>query len=204
MLPGTRPPGYAGRSIFETGRAGQPMLPAPSPTKASAMPSLSPDAATDEAVSAALARHGHRPGPLLPVLHDVQETLGCIPPAAVGRIAQALNLSRAEVHGVITFYHHFRSTPAGNHVVRICQAEACQSMGAAALTAHAERTLGCGQHATTADGAVTLEPTYCLGLCALAPSLSIDDDVHARMTPAKFDKLVAALHRADVAAQETP
>lgn len=146
----------------------------------------------ETAVAGALERHGKRPGPLLPVLHDVQESLGCIPPEAVGPIAQALNLSRAEVHGVITFYHHFRSKPAGNHVVSVCQAEACQSMGAAALTAHAQRTLGCGLHETTADGAFTLEPTYCLGLCAMSPALSIDEDVHARLTPAKFDQLIAA------------
>jgi formate dehydrogenase subunit gamma len=159
---------------------------------------------TEAAVERALARHEARPGPLLPVLHDVQKTLGHVPPAAVGRIAQALNLSRAEVHGVITFYHHFRSEPAGRHVVSICQAEACQSMGAAALTAHAERTLGCKLHATTADGAITLEPTYCLGLCALSPALSVDDDVHARITPAEFDRLVTALRRDDVVGQEAP
>lgn len=158
----------------------------------------------EAAVDGALARHGKRPGPLLPVLHDVQESLGCIPAEAVGRIAQALNLSRAEVHGVITFYHHFRSQPAGRHVVSVCQAEACQSMGAAALTAHAQRTLGCGLHETTADGAFTLEPTYCLGLCAMSPALSIDHEVHARLTPAKFDKLVAVARRADVAEPEKP
>jgi len=159
---------------------------------------------TEAAVDGALARHATRPGPLLPVLHDVQDALGCIPPAAVGRIAQALNLSRAEVHGVITFYHHFRSEPAGRHVVSICQAEACRSMGAEALTAHAEQTLDCKLPGTAADGAITLEPTYCLGLCAMAPSVAIDDDVHARLTPAKFDRLVAATRRSDVAGQETP
>ncbi len=159
---------------------------------------------SDTAVERALARHAGRPGPLLPVLHDVQDTLGHIPAQAVERIARALNLSRAEVHGVITFYHHFRAEPAGRHVVRVCQAEACQSMGAATLTAHAERALGCTLHGTTADGALTLEPTYCLGLCAMAPAASVDDDVHARLTPAKFDRLVAATRRADVAEQETP
>src|SRR5262249_26540127 len=132
------------------------------------------------AIEAALQRHRGRPGALLPILHDVQDALGYIPPEGVGRIAQALNLSRAEVHGVITFYHHFRSKPAGRHMVRICQAEACQSMGAASLTEHAQRTLGCTLHETTADGTFTLEPTYCLGLCALAPSVSVDDEVHAR------------------------
>lgn len=158
----------------------------------------------EAAVERALARHVNQPGPLLPVLHDLQDALGHIPADAVGRIAQALNLSRAEVHGVITFYHHFRSTPAGNHVVRICQAEACRSMGAGELTAHAERALGCKLHETTPDGAFTLEPTYCLGLCAMSPSASVDDDVHARLSPAKFDRLIAATRRADVAKQDAP
>jgi formate dehydrogenase subunit gamma len=155
----------------------------------------------NNAVDGAIARHRDRPGALLPLLHDVQDALGFIPPEVVGRVAQALNLSRAEVHGVITFYHHFRSHPAGRHVVRICQAEACQSMGAADLTAHAQQALGCKLHETTADGAFTLEPTYCLGLCAMSPSASVDDEVHARLTPAKFDRLIAATLRADVAEQ---
>ena len=159
---------------------------------------------TEVALEAALQRHRSRPGALLPILHDVQDALGHIPPATVGRIAQAHNLSRAEVHGVITFYHHFRSHPAGRHVVRICQAEACQSMGAADLTAHAQQALGCKLHETTADGVFTLEPTYCLGLCAMSPSASVDDEVHARLTPAKFDRLIAATRRTDVAEQEAP
>lgn len=151
----------------------------------------------DAAVEGALARHARRAGGLLPVLHDLQDALGHIPAEAVGRIAKAMNLSRAEVHGVITFYHHFRSAPAGRHVVRVCQAEACQSMGAARLTQHVEQSLGCGMHETTADGAFSLEPTYCLGLCALSPSASIDEAVHARLTPESFDGLLAAVRRAD-------
>lgn len=158
----------------------------------------------DTALESALARHRKRPGALLPLLHDVQDALGYVPPAAIARIAQALNLSRAEVHGVVTFYHHFRTRPAGRHMIRICQAEACQSMGAADLTAHAQRALGCKLHESTADGAFSLEPTYCLGLCALSPSASVDDEVHARLTPARFDRLIAATRRADVAEQETP
>lgn len=158
----------------------------------------------ESAVADAIARHAGRPGALLPLLHDVQRRLGHVPPQAVAPIARALNLSRAEVHGVLTFYHHFRRHPAGRHVLRICQAEACQSMGAAALTAHAQRVLGCKLHETTADGAFTLEPVYCLGLCALAPSAAIDDEVHARLTPAALDRLLAAVQREDVAAQELP
>lgn len=159
---------------------------------------------TESAVAAAIERHRGRAGALLPVLHDVQRQLGYIPPQAVAPIARALNLSRAEVHGVLTFYHHFRRQPPGRHVLRICQAEACQSMGAAALAAHAQEALGCAMHETSADGAFTLEPVYCLGLCALSPAAALDDEVHARLTPAALDRLLAAVRRDDVAAQETP
>jgi formate dehydrogenase subunit gamma len=117
--------------------------------------------------------------------------LGYIPKAAVASIANEFNLSRAEVHGVITYYHYFRSEPAGRHVVQICRAEACQSRGADALVAHAQQKLGCGMHETTADGAFTLEPVYCLGMCASSPALLVDEELHARVTPASFDALVA-------------
>ncbi|WP_345542003.1 formate dehydrogenase subunit gamma [Variovorax defluvii] len=149
-------------------------------------------------VQAVLARRMDQPGALLPILHDLQDTLGHIPADAVPEIAGALNLSRAEVHGVITYYHHFRAEPAGRRVIRICRAEACQSMGADALLAHAELRLGCGVHGTTADGAFTLEPVFCLGLCASSPAMAIDDEVHARVTPKVFDALVAP----DVAQEE--
>ena len=120
-----------------------------------------------ETLQAILETHRHQPGALLPVLHAIQETMGFIPPDAVPLVAEALNLSRAEVHGVITFYHHFRQQPPGRHVLQLCRAEACQSMGGEALADHARATLGCDFHETTADGAVTLEPVYCLGNCAL-------------------------------------
>ena len=139
----------------------------------------------------ALARHAGVPGALLPILHDVQDSLGYIPREAVPAIAQALNLSRAEVHGVVTYYHHFRSEPAGRTVIQVCRAESCQAMGADALFRHATERLGCKEHGTTADGAYTLEPVYCLGLCALSPAIVIGDDVHARMTPQRFDELIA-------------
>ncbi len=138
-------------------------------------------------------RHRERPGALLPLLHDVQARLGCIPDAVVPAIARALRLSRAEVHGVVTFYHHFRRAPAGRHVIRLCQAESCLSMGATALREHAQQRLGCGLHESTGDGAFTLEPVYCLGQCAASPALMVDDDVHARITPARFDQLLASL-----------
>ncbi|MGC7404115.1 formate dehydrogenase subunit gamma [Pandoraea pneumonica] len=140
-------------------------------------------------VQAILDAHAAQEGPLLPILHDVQEAFGYVPPDAVPVIANALNLSRAEVHGVITFYHHFRTSAPPRHVVQICRAEACQSMGADALVAHAERVLGCAMHAHSDD--VALEPVYCLGQCATSPAITIDDKLHARVTPEKFDRLLA-------------
>ena len=128
---------------------------------------------------------------LLPVLHAIQDRLGFIPPDAVEGLAQAFNLSRAEVHGVITFYHYFKTTPPARCTVQVCRAEACQSMGGDALLSHVEQALGCALHAHTADGGFALEPVYCLGHCATAPAIMINDAVHAKVTPARFDKLVA-------------
>jgi formate dehydrogenase subunit gamma len=131
------------------------------------------------------------PGGLLPVLHAIQDRVGFVPPESVALIANGFNLSRAEVHGVVSFYHHFRTTPPARHQVRICRAEACQSMGGEQLIGHAEHALGCKMHASSADGALSLEPVYCLGHCAAAPAIMIDDAVHARVTPARFDALMA-------------
>ena len=136
------------------------------------------------------------PGALLPVLHAVQDALGCVSSEAVSEIAEGLNLSRAEVHGVVTYYHHFRSQPAGRHVVQICRAEACQSMGAEQLWAHACTHLGLPEGGTARDGSVTLEPIYCLGLCASSPAMLLDEKLHARLTPARFDALLAAAREA--------
>jgi formate dehydrogenase subunit gamma len=138
-----------------------------------------------------LARRAGDPGALLPILHEVQDRLGHVPPDAVPEIASALNLSRAEVHGVVTYYHHFRATPAARHVVQICRAEACQAMGADALLAHAEKQLGCTVHGRSKAGDFTLEPVFCLGLCASSPAMTLDDEPHARMTPQRFDALIA-------------
>ncbi|HET9865383.1 MAG TPA: formate dehydrogenase subunit gamma [Steroidobacteraceae bacterium] len=121
-------------------------------------------------VSGALARLAHEPGPLLEILHAVQDELGCVPEAAVPLIADALNLSRAEVHGVISFYHHFRSRPVGRLHVQICRAEACRSMNGEAVAQQARARFGVEFGETRADGAVTLDEVYCLGLCACAPS----------------------------------
>jgi formate dehydrogenase subunit gamma len=154
-------------------------------------------AATQEtAVKRIVAELKHRPGPLLEVLHAIQDTLGCVPEAVVAPVAEGLNLSRAEVHGVISFYHHFRRTPAGAHTVSLCQAEACRSMGAVALAEHARQRLGVDFHQTTADGRFTLEPIYCLGNCACSPAAMIDGKLHGRLTPERFDELIGAKARA--------
>ncbi|BBO21858.1 formate dehydrogenase subunit gamma [Candidatus Desulfobacillus denitrificans] len=154
------------------------------------------DASLNAELSALLDAHRDRPGALLPVLHAVQDALGHIPPAAVPIIARALNLSRAEVHGVIGFYRHFRSRAPGRHVVQVCRAEACQAVGALELEAHARRALGCGFHATCADGSVTLEPVYCLGNCACGPSVRVDDEIVGRVDARRFDELLAELRDA--------
>lgn len=138
-----------------------------------------------EQITAILDAHRNQTGALLPILHKIQDSLGYIPPDSVAQIASALNLSRAEVHGVITFYHHFRTTPPAKHSIHICCAEACQSMGAERLTRHAEASLA---QVKTSD--CELHPIYCLGLCANSPAMMIDDELHARVTPEKFDKLL--------------
>lgn len=149
-------------------------------------------AAVAAIVAAIVAARKTLPGALLPILHDVQDRLGFVPPAAVPLIADGLSLSRAEVHGVITYYHHFRQQPAGRCVVQLCRAEACQARGADALADHARRVLGCDFHGSSADGAVTLEPVYCLGHCAVGPNMAIGERHHARVTPERFDLLLAS------------
>ncbi len=139
--------------------------------------------------------HRALPGALLPLLHALQDEFGFVPEEAVPVIAGALNLSRAEVHGVISFYHHFRTSPPGRHVVQICRAESCQALGSEALEAHAKQCLGVDYHGTTGDGAVTLEAVYCLGNCACSPAIRIDDDIHGRMDGARFDALMDELRK---------
>jgi formate dehydrogenase subunit gamma len=130
------------------------------------------------------------PGGLLPLMHAVQAEYGHVPREAIPLIAEGMGLSRAEVHGFIGFYHDFRCEPRGETTIQLCRAEACQAMGARTLEAHAKSTLGIGYGETTEDGRFTLEPVYCLGNCACSPSIRIGDDVHARVTPERFDKLV--------------
>jgi len=142
-----------------------------------------------------LTRYADEPGALLPILHAVQDALGHIPSDAVPAIAQALNLSRAEVHGVISYYHDFRTEPGPAHRLAICRAEACQAMGAEALLAHARQSLGCDNHHVSANGQFAVTAAYCLGLCASSPALALDGAVHARMTTAKLDALVSSVHQ---------
>ncbi|NIC05289.1 formate dehydrogenase subunit gamma [Billgrantia bachuensis] len=132
----------------------------------------------------------HKPGALLPILHAIQDRCGHVPHEAVPIIAESLQLTRAEVHGVISFYHHFRTAPPGRHVLQICRAEACQARGSRALEMHAREVLGIDYHQTTADREITLEPVYCLGNCACGPSLRIGDRIYGRVTPQKLDLLV--------------
>lgn len=139
-----------------------------------------------------LDAHQAMPGNLLPILHAIQDTLGYIPPSAVTDIAKSLTLSQAEVHGVISFYHYFRQTPPGKHTLRICRAESCQSMNSKALEAHAKQQLGIDFHETTGDGEFSLEPVYCLGNCACSPAITLDDQIHGRVTPEKLDQLLAS------------
>jgi formate dehydrogenase subunit gamma len=154
------------------------------------MPEHSSSGDHAEVIEQVLAEERSRPGALLPILHAIQDRLGFIPPASLARIADAVNLSRAEVHGVLTFYHDFRTAPAGRHVVQLCRAESCQAMGSDALEASVKGRLQIDFHETTADGAITLEAVYCLGNCALSPAVMIDGELYGRMTPERFEQLM--------------
>jgi len=133
------------------------------------------------------------PGAALPILHALQEEFGYVHPEAVPLIADALVRSRAEVVGVLNFYHDFRQGPAGRHVLRVCRAEACQSMGCEALVAHLEQRLGVRMGETTADGTLTLQTVYCLGNCALSPAMLLDRELHGRVSPGRADRILDAL-----------
>lgn len=146
---------------------------------------------TPDDINTILTEHLHLEGPLLPILHAIQHAFGHIPETAHRPIAEALNISRAELHGVISFYHDFRANPAGRHVLKICRAEACQAVGGAALAEATLKKLGLEWHGTTANGAVTVEPVYCIGLCACAPAVMLDDRVVGRLDGARMDALLA-------------
>ena len=154
--------------------------------------SVQPDPADIETtVQRIAAAHVGMRGALLPLLHAVQDALGCVPAAAVPIIADTLNLSRAEVHGVVSFYHDFRAKPAGQHIVKLCRAEACQARGGAAIEVAAAERLGLAMGETRADGRVTLEAIYCLGLCATGPNALVDGVPVSRIDGARLDRIVA-------------
>ena len=148
-----------------------------------------------ETARAIIAEKQAMPGALLPILHALQEEFGYIDREAEPLIADILNLSRAEVHGVVTFYHDFRQQPAGRHVLKLCRAESCQARGGEALAARAEARLGIATGSTTADGSVTLEPVYCLGLCSVSPAAMLDGKIVARLDETKLDALLAEADR---------
>ena len=143
---------------------------------------MAPTGSLEASVLRIVALHEGREGSLLPVLHDVQAAFGCIPHDAVPVIARGLNLSRAEVHGVVTFYHDFRENPAGTRHVKICRGEACQAMGSEALSARVLGHFKVDWNGTTGDGHVTVSPVFCLGLCSVAPAVQMGETVHARMS----------------------
>lgn len=147
-------------------------------------------------IEAIIAAAAQQPGALLPILHALQDRFGHVPQAALAPIAAALNLSRAELHGVLSFYPHFRRTPPGRHLLQLCRAEACQAVGGRALAGHVRDTLGCAFGQTTADGCFTLEAVYCLGNCAAGPSLMLDGQLVGRVDAARFDALLAELEEA--------
>ncbi|WP_165856283.1 formate dehydrogenase subunit gamma [Marinobacter sp. JSM 1782161] len=148
---------------------------------------------TLEQIQQEIDAHRHRPGAMLPILHAIQDRFGYVPEAAVPLIAESMRQTRAEVHGIISFYHHFRTRPTGSHVVHVCRAEACQAVGARQLEAHIKGRLGIDFHQTSADNEITLEPVYCLGNCACGPSVRVDDAVHGRVDADTFDRLVDQL-----------
>ena len=147
----------------------------------------------DALIRSVIDAHKDIEGAALPILHAVQEALGYVPESAVPMIADALNVTRAEMHGVVTFYHDFRREPAGLHVLKLCRAEACQASGGEAVAKHICERLGIGFGETSADGRVTLEPVYCLGLCATSPSAMIDGRVVGRLSSDRADELIAEI-----------
>ena len=143
-----------------------------------------------------ILQHQSMPGALLPLLHAIQDDLGFVPEIVYPLISSALSLSVAEVHGVVTFYHHFRSHEPGRHILQVCRAESCQALGSEALENHIKNKLGVEFHETTSDGAITLEPIYCLGNCACSPAVMIDEEVYGRVDSTKIDQLISDLNRA--------
>ncbi len=147
-----------------------------------------------------IAQYKSLPGALLPLLHAIQDEFSYVPEFSYAKIAKALSLSVAEVHGVVSFYHHFKTHKPGRHVLQICRAESCQAMGAEALEAHAKQCLNANYHETSQDQAITLEPVYCLGNCALSPAVMLDEAVYGRVSTADLDALIGEAKRAEAQA----
>lgn len=152
-----------------------------------------PSSAADAKAIAICAAHRNKPDELIEILHALQHDLGFVPEAVLPTIANALNLSRAEVHGVVTFYHEFRREAPGAHVIKICRAEACQAMGVDKLCDHAEQKLGTGIGGTSKNGKYSIEAVYCLGNCALSPAIMIGEELYGKVDPQRFDAIVATL-----------
>ncbi|MFA5982871.1 MAG: formate dehydrogenase subunit gamma [Methylococcaceae bacterium] len=148
---------------------------------------------TEPNITDIIASLKHKPGALLPILHGIQDAMGYIPSSCIPEIASALNLSRAEIHGVISFYHYFRDTPPGKNTIHLCRAESCQAMGSKHLEAHVKNKLGINFHETTADGSFSLEPVYCLGNCACSPAMQIGHDIYGRVSEQSFDAIISNL-----------
>ena len=147
------------------------------------------------AALAVCARHGNQPDELLEIFHELQHELGYVPEETLPIIAQALNRSRAEIYGVVSFYHDFKRHPVGKHIVKICRAEACQSMGTDALCQHAEKSLQTPLGGTTADGSVTIEQVFCLGNCALSPAVMVGEKLYGKVDAKRFDEIIAGLDK---------
>ncbi len=148
------------------------------------------EAWNEDRAAVIIADHVGMEGAALPILHAIQHAFGCVPRDAVPMVAKALNLTRAEVHGIVTFYHEFRQSPPGRHILHVCRAEACQALGGDDVVAHARDRLGVDWHGTTPDGAVTLEPVFCLGLCAIGPAGMLDGEPLGRLDAAKLDAVL--------------
>lgn len=151
---------------------------------------MTESSSTQATVEEVINTHKSKTGALLPILHGIQNAVGYIPADSVPIIAKSLNLSRAEVHGVISFYHYFRDTQPGKHIIHLCRAESCQSMGGKDLESHVKSKLGIDFHETTSDGKFTLEPVYCLGNCACSPAMQIDNQIYGRVSADSFDTAI--------------
>lgn len=158
-------------------------------------PEIQPTTPVQIAAAAICARHGNKPDELLEIFHEMQHDLGYVPEETLPIIAKVLNRSRAEIYGVLTFYHEFHRHPVGKHVVKICRAEACQAMGTDELCQHAESKLNVPLGGTTADGAVTIEQVFCLGNCALSPAVMVGEKLYGRVDPKRFDEIIAGLEK---------